>query len=374
MVVKCGALRNVRRHVAADVAEAFGRASATCLLLMPEEERSMPGFHGASARAEPAHRDGGSEVHAPPDVSVILPTFRRAAFLRRAIASVQAQTTQAWELIIVDDNGDGEHRRATEAIVKDLSADSRVRYVQHSENRGGGAARNSGVRLATAPFVAFLDDDDEWHSTKLERQLACFEDAPDSVALVYCRVRVVFTKTGHERYTPTMGRSPSVSELLRRNSVGTTSGVLCRANALREVGLFDETLPARQDLDLYVRLAARFSFAFVDAPLVTVHVHGDARISTNLEDSIRANELFTLKYRTRVEADSEVRHALIYDLGRLLVAAGRYREARSVLARAWCTRPLDLRIAARLAQTFSATRAIAGRARCARSMLRRPRG
>ena len=341
---------------------------------MTEGERVIRGFGVGPGQAEPAQPDGGSEVNAPPRVSVILPTYRRAAFLRRAIASVQAQTTQGWELIVVDDNGDDAYRQATEAVIDDLSADTRIRYVQHAENRGGGAARNSGVRLAKAPFTAFLDDDDEWHPSKLERQLACIEGAPDSVALVYCRVRVVFTKTGRERFTPTTGRSPSVSELLRRNTVGTTSCVLCRTDALREVGLFDETLPARQDLDLYVRLAERYSFAFVDAPLVTVHVHGDARISTNLDDSIRANELFTLKYRTRVEADPDVRHALIYDLGKLLVAAGRYREARSVLARAWCTRPLDLRIAARFAQTFSATRAIASPARRARSMLRRMRG
>ena len=225
---------------------------------------------------------------AHPTVSVVVPTYRRPEFLRRAVASVMSQSVTSWELIIVDDNDAAhEDRRDTEAIVASYASDSRIRYVRHDRNRGGGAARNTGVRASTAPFVAFLDDDDEWHPEKLALQLDRIEGGPIDVALVYCRVRVVRGESGRVTIRPTDGRSHTVRDLLRRNTIGTTSCIMCRTSTLLEVGLFDEALPARQDQDVYVRLAQRFQFAFVDAVLVTLHVHGRPRISTDADGSLR---------------------------------------------------------------------------------------
>lgn len=295
-----------------------------------------------------------------PRVSVVVPTFRRPQFLRRAVDSVMRQTIDSWELIIVDDNDpDWPERRETEAVVAEYSTDRRVRYIRNPRNIGGGAARNAGIRAAGSEFVSFLDDDDEWHPTKLQRQLDCIEAAPADVALVYCRVRVVNAVTGREALRPTDGRSHSVRDLLRRNTIGTTSAVLCRASALHEVGLFDEALPARQDLDLYIRIAQRYALAFVDEPLVTLFVHGRARISTDFAGSIRALELFVEKHRSLIEADGEAQRALRYQLGYLLVAATRYPEARTVLLAAWRADPADLQVITRLAMTYSVPRAVA---------------
>jgi hypothetical protein len=145
-----------------------------------------------------------------------------------------------------------------------------------------------------------------------------------------------------------------------RNSIGSTSCIVLRRQALCDVGLFDESLASRQDIDLYVRIAQRFTFAFVDAPLVTFHWHDKPSISTNLNGAINAHETFLDKYRSLIEPDPEVHHARLHELGKLLLRAERHREARRVLTRAWRLRPLAPGVAVRLAITFSLPRVVLG--------------
>lgn len=306
-----------------------------------------------------------------PLVTVVLPTYRRPQFIERAIESVSAQTLSRWELIIVDDNEPGsDERHATEAIVDGFSAEARLRYVRHDRNRGGAAARNSAIRVATAPYIAFLDDDDTWHPMKLERQLERIEAVPSESVLVYCRMRVVDVTTGRAYVRETDGGSPSARDLLMWNSIGSTSAVLCRAEALRSIGAFDETLPARQDQDLYVRMAQDNAFTFVDEVLVTVHVHDGPRISTDFNAAVEAHERFYDKHRVRIEGDREAARVLRHQYGKHLVAAKRFREARWPLVRAWCARPIDVAPLLRLGMTFGLLRVLVGPAKRFRALVR----
>ena len=110
-----------------------------------------------------------------PEVSVIIPTYNRRAMLLEAIDSVLAQSTPAFELIVIDDGStdgtsENEHlRRLAETI--------RIR-IDRIDHRGPAAARNRGVAIARSPLIAFLDSDDLWSPTKLERQLAFVRDNP----------------------------------------------------------------------------------------------------------------------------------------------------------------------------------------------------
>src|SRR5262245_39993346 len=99
-----------------------------------------------------------------PKVAVVIPVFNRPEGVARAIRSVLTQTFQDFELVVVDD---GSTDRTTDAVA--AIRDHRIRLVRHERNCGGGATRNTGIRASTAPFVAFLDSDDEWMPTKLER-------------------------------------------------------------------------------------------------------------------------------------------------------------------------------------------------------------
>src|SRR6266566_844385 len=99
-------------------------------------------------------------------ITVIIPTYRRAALVPNAIHSAQRQTYRNIEILVVDDGSPDD----TTDVVQNIH-DVRLRYIRHDVNRGLPAARNTGIRGAAGDYIAFLDDDDEWREDKLERQL-----------------------------------------------------------------------------------------------------------------------------------------------------------------------------------------------------------
>lgn len=279
---------------------------------------------------------------ATPAVSVVLPTYRRPDLLARAVGSVLAQTFRDWELVVVDDNGLGTPaQRATEAALQALGDDPRLVYLPLARNGGACAARNAGIRAARGRYVAFLDDDDAWFTTKLALQVACFEAAGPDVALVYGGFRRVGPDGPGAVVIPD-GRAHAERELLKRNGIGTTSLVMIRREALLAVDGFDERLPSKQDIDLYIRLARRHAFAFVPAPLLDKHRHAGASIGKDYDGVVRANQLFYDKHRAAFEADRRVHHHRLRSFGHEALRAGRMDLGRPLLWRAWRAWPLDL--------------------------------
>ena len=173
-----------------------------------------------------------------PKVSVVIPVFNRPAAVRRAIESVLAQTCQDFEIIVVDDG-------STDATAASVAAfaDRRITLIRHERNRGGSAARNTGIRASSAPYVAFLDSDDEWLPTKLERQLEVFERSSERLALVYTGAEWVFADGSVSRHIPRR-QVDLTRALLTENVVGETSLGMVRRSALDAIGGFDESLPA----------------------------------------------------------------------------------------------------------------------------------
>ena len=275
-------------------------------------------------------------------VSIVLPTFRRAGMLGRAIDSVLRQTRADWELLVVDDNGLGTpDQRATRDFMVRYATDPRITYLPHERNLGACAARNTGIRRARGPFVAFLDDDDEWHPHKLKRQLDRFAVARPEVALVYGGV-VVIDEEGRRHAKPATATAHELRNLLKRNGIGTTSVILCRRSALLAVEGFDERLPSMQDYDLYVRLAQRFSFDLVEEPLLDYHRHAYARIGKDYEAAVLANRLFYEKHRALFRHDSELHHHRLRSFALEVMRSGQLGEARRLLWRAWRARPTAL--------------------------------
>lgn len=207
------------------------------------------------------------EYKAQPLVSVVVPTHNRSTLLRRAILSVQKQTYQNLEIIAVDDASDDD----TEGVVNSFN-DNRIKYVKHNVNRGGSAARNTGIGISQGEYISFLDDDDEWVEDKIECQL---RDISGYDAIL-CSVTIVGKKTSVKRYKKSV---VNVRDL-RRGFIfsGGTNIILAGASALKQV-MFDERLNNGQDWDLLIRLASKFSIRYVDKPLVIYHNEEHERIT-----------------------------------------------------------------------------------------------
>jgi len=206
----------------------------------------------------------------PAVFSAIIPTYNRAEFVARAIASALDQQLPApgqVEVIVVDD----ESADATPEVA--ASFGDRITYVRQT-NRREGAARNAGVERATGTYFAFLDSDDYWLPGKLAADLDRFEQ-PDSPALVYSRGRNVdlFDKLiGERRLNTPQG---DVFWSLAREAFIPMSTVAVRADAFRASGGFveDRDLSGTADWELWLRLAARWPVGFVDHVGTCIRVH-----------------------------------------------------------------------------------------------------
>ena len=215
----------------------------------------------------------------PPAVSVVLPAYNRAGSILAAVHSVLGQTFRDFELLVVDDgSSDG-----TIAALAEVS-DPRVRLLANPRNMGAGAARNTGVREARAPWVAFQDSDDEWLPQKLAKQMARLDATGNRYVAAYCGMAVVggldnpplgdSSRRTSLRYIPDSQLSAVEGDIrlaLLHESLVSTQTLIARKDSLLAIGGFDESLPALEDWDCAIRLAALGHFAFVDEPLVMQH-------------------------------------------------------------------------------------------------------
>jgi len=223
-------------------------------------------------------------------VSVILPTYNRAALLSRSIRSVLGQTDGDFELIVVDDGSQDD----TATVVGEFS-DERVRYIRLPRNRGLPAARNAGLAQARGAYLAFQDSDDEWHREKLERQ-RCELEAHPEVAVVYSDMyRVGFDGRLMYFRSPTIvcGRLINPQTSFWQSYMLAMQPVLMRRACMQEV-LFDEQLVMFEDLDLHLRLAQHHEFFHLKEPLVTYYeTHG---ITADCRKELKARRQLMRKY------------------------------------------------------------------------------
>ena len=209
-----------------------------------------------------------------PKLSIVLPTYNRAAILGRAITSALAQTERDIELIVVDDGStDG-----TEEFFQAIS-DARLRYLRYSPNRGGNHARNRGIEVAGASIVSFLDSDDEFLPQKASVVLDFFTKHPEIDGLLdsHVLVRNDAQTSLRERKNPDDLDPASVRRRIFQGALAKpTPAISVRKKALLDIGMFDETLRRRQDLDLLVRLSRNHACACISTVLWRKHWVGDA--------------------------------------------------------------------------------------------------
>ena len=211
-------------------------------------------------------------------VSVVLPTYGRPEYFEEAVGSVVDQTYPAVELVVVDDCSPDPVAPLLDGID---TGGIDITLVRHEENRGACAARNTGIEEASGEYVAFIDDDDIWLETKLERQVEVMESSRSAVGAVYTGQRHVNDgETTNVRAPTTSG--DVTAAILKGASLNPFSCMLVAAAVVDAAGMLDVRFPSWQDREWYFRLSTHCEFAAVPEPLV-VRRMGHEQISGDYE-------------------------------------------------------------------------------------------
>lgn len=275
-----------------------------------------------------------------PTVSVIIPTYNRAHLLGRAIQSVLDQTYQDFELIIVDD---GSKDNTEEIIKKFQERDNRIKYIRHEKNKGGSAARNTGIKAARGEYIAFQDSDDEWLQEKLEKQMVVFKSVPTEVGIVYTGFLRI--ENDKENYIPSswvIKKEGNIhNELLRGNFV-TTQSIVARKECFEKAGMFDESLPRLQDWELVIRLSKYYDFKCIDEPLLTSPFTPDS-ISANNDAFIKAFELILTKHFKDFNDYKKILAKHYFSVGINLCLNNNFEKGRNYLIKAVNIYPYNMK-------------------------------
>jgi glycosyltransferase involved in cell wall biosynthesis len=205
-----------------------------------------------------------------PAVSVIVTSFNYGRYVATALESVRAQTAGDFECLVIDDGSTDD----SVATIESFLSDARFR-LSRLDNGGVSRARNIGLAQARGRFVSFLDADDVWQPTKIERQLQKFATAP-SLGVVFTRRTLIDRDGAPQQYTDTAPPQGDVVVPLFRQNFVCFSSAMITAEAAGRVGGFDERLGLAVDYEFWLRVAGRYPFGLVDESLVSYRIgHGN---------------------------------------------------------------------------------------------------
>lgn len=230
-----------------------------------------------------------------PLVSVIVPTYNRPDMLRKALMSVLSQTYQNIEIIVVNDAG-----MDVQEVVDSLNTAGKIVYIQHEENRGLPAARNTGIKRATGKYIAYLDDDDIYYPNHLEKLVNFLENSDYKVAYADCYH--AFQEWITDRYV-TVGKKIIYSQDFDRQRLLVSNyipvlNVVHRRDIVEVAGLFDETLGALEDWDMWIRFSQYSDFHHINVPTAEVSFRADGTTMTSRDRTpfLRALKIIHKRY------------------------------------------------------------------------------
>jgi glycosyltransferase involved in cell wall biosynthesis len=241
----------------------------------------------------------------PPKLSVIIPTYNRAGYLRKTLESVLRQTFSDYEIILVDDGStDG-----TEGLIAQLFAEwpvlrERTRYF-FQRNQGKSVALNYGLSEAKAEWIAFLDSDDMWLPNKIEEQFRALQQFGPQSEACFTNARYInnpsfqgtlFEHAG-KRFPGKMGVISDSTCFGVRPQAASFPTILLHSRVMANVGEFDPVLWTGQDVDFLFRLCLETKLCYVNAPLVLVDRTPSRSVGLQKEAGARVSELLKLRQR-----------------------------------------------------------------------------
>jgi len=272
-----------------------------------------------------------------PRVSVIIPTYNRAALVTEAVDSVLKQTWTDFEIIVVDDGSSDE----SEDVLGRYGDRIRCFRIGHE---GPSRARNLGAARSCGQFLAFLDSDDVWEPNKLDIQMG-FLDAHREIKMVCCGSYNLGPSPKQRRSVRGDRWGDLFLMLFEKSFVNTSSVVVDRA-CFSEVGGFDETIRTAEDYDLWLRVARRFPMAYLDSPLVAIRKHADELSKNKVElrrNAIRVVERHFDPHRIPAKIYRKRIADLHIYLGRGYLRLGDARKARLAFRKGMRLTPFRIR-------------------------------
>lgn len=291
-----------------------------------------------------------------PKVSVLIPSYNYARYLRIAVNSVLSQSYSDLEVIVTDDCSTDESRQILEECRR---ADSRVVCVLHDVNRGLAGARNSGLAASSGEFIALCDADDVWLPNKLKTQLECFEREPN-IGLVHSDSFIIngngnptgqrFSAMFHGKSQKTAG---SLFEVMCLRNFLCVPTVIMRREALENVGGFPFGLRSLEDWVCWTKIARTCPFGYVDYPLAQYRIHGSS-LSNNQQNMARSRvsalKLLLAEYS---DLSSKTRAKMLYSLGMSHLEIDETQYAVKAFSNSIEANPAELRSWARCCQSIA---------------------
>lgn len=210
-------------------------------------------------------------------VDVVIPAFNAEKYIAQTLESVLLQGDLVKSIIVVNDGSSDKTGEIVGSFSK-THQDLTITLINQA-NRGLANARNTGIKAASAPYIALLDADDIWIDAKLRKQLYLFNKEQNlGLGAVYCGYTLINEKSlpisGKNLIIQPALRGEVYSRLLTGNFIsGSGSSILIKARIFQDVGYFDETLKASEDWDMWLRIAKKYQFDYVDESLVQIRVH-----------------------------------------------------------------------------------------------------
>lgn len=257
-----------------------------------------------------------------PSISVVIPTYNRKYKLKNALNSVLNQTLLPSEIIVVNDHPSSD--------LRDLcSSFNDVRLINHDENRGASAARNTGIKAAEGEYIALLDDDDQWKPDKLKKQVSKFAELPKDYGLVY---------TGTERYS-SKGKKEKIPKysgeafylLLERTFIPSETPLI-KKECFENVGYFDTRFKSSQDLDMWLRISREYKIGMISDILAVGQKDHERRIGKDMNRKYKGHKQLVEKYQNDFAQASKASGIRFNNLGYYALHTGRKKEAQEYYA------------------------------------------
>lgn len=211
-------------------------------------------------------------------ISIVMPAYNASLYIEETIQSVLSQTYTCWELLIVNDGSTDD----TKDKILNYLSDARIKLI-NQENQGVAIARNNALAKAKGEYIAFLDADDLWHQTKLEKQVHYLHLFPN-LGLVFTDYTCFNKKISNHCLCSDLliyDKDELPKSLLVKDFIGILT-VMIRADVIGKIGVFNPVFFGTEDWDYWIRISHKFHIGFLSEPLAYYRVHA-LGISKNRE-------------------------------------------------------------------------------------------